>query len=68
MDGDDEPRVTIRCTDCETTSRVPLSTVADAIERHNDRLHDGEQIAEVDPEVADHLADLVGRELGLLDG
>ena len=64
---DDEPRVTIQCDACETTSRVPLSNVADAIERHNDRLHDGAEIAEVDPDLVDQLADLVAAEMGLLD-
>ncbi|MEY7849644.1 hypothetical protein AB7C87_10665 [Natrarchaeobius sp. A-rgal3] len=61
------PRVPIVCSDCETTSRVPLSDLADAIERHNDQLHDGDGVAEVDPDVADHIADLIARELGLLE-
>jgi hypothetical protein len=60
------PTVPIVCPDCETTSRVPLSDVADAIERHNEALHDGDDIAEVDPDVADRVADLVAAELGLL--
>lgn len=63
----DTPRVPIVCPDCETTSRVPLSDVADAIERHNDQLHDGDDVAEVDPDVADRIADLVATELGLLE-
>jgi len=66
-DSDDTPRVPIVCPDCETTSRVPLSDVADAIERHNDQLHDGDAVAEVDPDVADRIADLVADELGLLE-
>jgi hypothetical protein len=61
------PRVPVVCPDCETTSRVPLSDVADAIERHNDQLHDGDDVAEVDPDVADRIADLVATELGLLE-
>ncbi|MFB6194799.1 MAG: hypothetical protein ABEI80_01400 [Haloplanus sp.] len=65
---DDEPTVQITCTACATTTRVPLSEVADAVERHNEQLHDGESIAEVDPAVADSLADLVADDLGLLDG
>ncbi|SDQ97911.1 hypothetical protein [Natronobacterium texcoconense] len=65
-DGD-EPRVPVVCPDCETTSRVPLSDLADSIERHNDQLHDGEDVAEVDPDVADSLADLVATDLGLLE-
>lgn len=63
----DEPRVPIVCPDCETTSRVPLTDLADAIERHNDQLHDGEEVATVDPDVADRIADLVAEELGLLE-
>lgn len=66
-DDTDSPRVPIVCDACETTSRVPLSDVADAIERHNDQLHDGDAVAEVDPDVADRIADLVADELGLLE-
>ena len=64
----DEPKVPIVCPECETTSRVALTDVADAIERHNDQLHDGDDVATVDPDVADRIADLVAEELGLLDG
>lgn len=64
---DSDPRVPIVCPDCETTSRVPLSELADAIERHNDQLHNGEDIAEVDPDVADQIANLIASELGLLE-
>ena len=63
----DDPRVPIVCPDCETTSRVPLSGVADAIERHNEQLHGGDDVATVDPDVADRIADLVAEELGLLE-
>ena len=66
-DDSDEPRVPIVCPDCETTSRVSLPDVADAIERHNAQLHDGEDVARVDPDVADRIADLVADELGLLE-
>jgi hypothetical protein len=45
---------------------VELSTVAESIERHNDQLHDGEDIAQVDPELAEQLQDLVAKDLGLL--
>lgn len=64
---DDDPRVPVVCPECETTSRVPLTDLAETVERHNDQLHDGEDIAEVDPDVADHIADLIATELGLLD-
>ncbi|MFC4541842.1 hypothetical protein ACFO5R_07860 [Halosolutus amylolyticus] len=68
-DSDDsEPAVPIHCPDCETTSRVPLATVADAVERHNEQLHDGDEVARVDPDVADRIADLAAEDLGLLDG
>lgn len=62
-----EPTVPIHCPECETTSRVPLSAVAETIERHNDERHDGDEIASVDPDVADRLADLIAEDLGLLD-
>jgi len=65
--SDDEPDVPIRCEACETTTRVPLSAVADAVARHNDQLHDGEPVAEVDPALTDQLADVVAEELGLLE-
>ncbi|MES3160955.1 MAG: hypothetical protein PPP55_05215 [Halorubrum sp.] len=63
----EEPQVPIVCADCETETRVPLSDVADAIERHNDGKHDGEEVAEVDPALKDHLADLVAEDMGLFD-
>lgn len=66
-EADDEPAVPVHCPECETTSRVPLSELADAIDRHNDNLHDGAEAARVDPDVADQLADIVAEELGLLD-
>jgi hypothetical protein len=67
MTSDDAPTVPIVCPACETTSRVPLPELADALERHNDQRHDGDQVAEVDPDVADRVADLVAEELGLYD-
>lgn len=64
--GDTEPDVPIYCAACETTTRVPLPEVAESIDRHNERLHDGEEVAQVDPELADRLADLVAEDLDLL--
>lgn len=64
---DTEPRVPVVCSACETTSRVPLSDLAETVERHNDQLHDGDDVAEVEPDVADRIADLVAAELGLLE-
>ena len=66
-DDSDEPQVPIVCPECETTSRVSLPDVADAIERHNAQLHDGDDVARVDPDVADRIADLVADELDLLE-
>jgi hypothetical protein len=63
---DDPPGVPVVCPECGTRTQVALSEVADRLEGHNDRLHDGESVACVDPEVADELADLVAEELGLL--
>ncbi|MFB6184053.1 MAG: hypothetical protein ABEI96_05815 [Haloarculaceae archaeon] len=63
---DSPPDVPVVCPQCDTRTRVPLSDVADAVERHNDNLHDGDDVAEVDPDLADRLADLVAEELGLL--
>lgn len=66
MGEDEEPTVPVVCPACETTSRVSLSGVADAIERHNETVHDGEEVAEVDPALKDRLADVVAEDLGLL--
>ena len=63
---DDEPDVPILCPECETTTRIPLSEVANTIERHNEQMHDGEDVAHVDPDLTDQLADLVAEDLGLL--
>ncbi|MFB6097118.1 MAG: hypothetical protein ABEJ74_06995 [Haloferacaceae archaeon] len=63
---DEDPEVPIRCDACETTTHVPLSTVATAIERHNEQLHDGAERARVDPALADQLADLVAEDMDLL--
>ena len=66
-DGDDaDPDVPIHCPACETTTRVPLSEVGARVERHNEGLHDGEDVARVDPELVDQLADIVAEELGLV--
>lgn len=64
---EDEPLVPVVCSDCETRTRVPIEDVAETVERHNDRLHDGESIAEVDPVIADRIADLVAADLGLYE-
>lgn len=61
------PDVPIHCPACETTTRIPLDDVADAVARHNEQLHDGDDVARVDPDLVDQLADLVVEDLGLLD-
>ncbi|MGM0605569.1 MAG: hypothetical protein ACQETB_07850 [Halobacteriota archaeon] len=63
----DEPRVPIVCEECGTDARIALSAVADTLERHNDRAHDGEAVAVVDPAIVDHIADLAAADLGLFD-
>jgi hypothetical protein len=63
----DEPEVPIVCTECETESRVPLSELADMLDTHNENQHDGEQCAQVDPDLADQLQDIVAEDMGLLD-
>ncbi len=63
----EEPSVPIVCTDCGTETQVPLSDVADTLDRHNDGKHDGEEVAEVDPTLKDHLADLVAEDIGLFE-
>jgi hypothetical protein len=68
MPSDADPDVPVVCPECDTTTRVPLPEVADAIARHNEQLHDGEEVAGVDPAVAEHVADLAASELGLTDG
>jgi transcription elongation factor Elf1 len=55
--------VPIVCPACETTTRVPISELVDTVDAHNDRLHDGDEVASVDPELADHLVDLVADDL-----
>ncbi|WP_281194344.1 hypothetical protein [Halorubrum sp. F4] len=63
----EDPTVPIVCTDCETETRVPLSDVADALSRHNEGKHGGEEVAEVDPGLKDRLADLVADDLDLFE-
>jgi hypothetical protein len=45
---DDIPVVPIRCESGSTTSRVPISDLADTVDGHNQRLHDDEDVATVD--------------------
>lgn len=65
-DSGSEPTVPIVCEDCGTETDIRLSELADTLERHNDNRHDGEEVAQVDPTVADELANLVAKDLDLL--
>jgi hypothetical protein len=67
MTSDDEPAVPIVCSTCDTTTRVPLPDVAEAVDRHNENVHGGEEIAEIDPAIVESLADLVAEDMGLFD-
>jgi hypothetical protein len=64
---DDEPEIPIVCSDCGTRTKIPFSEVEDAVARHNEQLHGGDAVAEVDPDVFDQLADYVADDLGLLE-
>ncbi|MFB6163375.1 MAG: hypothetical protein ABEJ86_08060 [Halococcoides sp.] len=59
----EEPTVPVVCSDCDTTTRVPLAELEETIVDHNERLHDGDPIAEVDPAISDALADLVAEDI-----
>lgn len=68
MGSDDElPAIPVVCPACDTRTEVPFADVEDAVARHNEQLHDGESVAEVDPAVMEHLADFLARDLGLLE-
>ncbi|WP_123539050.1 hypothetical protein [Halosimplex salinum] len=63
----DETTVPVICSDCGTETAIAIDDVAEAVERHNDQLHDGEEVASVDPVIAEQVTDLVAEELGLLE-
>lgn len=65
-DTDGETNVPIVCSECGTETKIPLSAVATTLEDHNENRHDGEEIAQVDPTVAEELADLVAKDLDLV--
>ncbi|GAB7094343.1 hypothetical protein JCM30237_14950 [Halolamina litorea] len=65
--SDDGPQVPIHCPDCETTTRAPLSELETRIERHNEAVHDGEDVARVDPGVAEQFQKLLVEDMGLLE-
>jgi hypothetical protein len=55
--------VPVVCEDCGTRTRVAIGNLAETLERHNAQLHGGEEVATVDPDLADHLLDLVADDL-----
>ncbi|MFB6133226.1 MAG: hypothetical protein ABEJ44_07490 [Halanaeroarchaeum sp.] len=65
-DSADAPQVTIECPECGTESKVPLPEAADRLDSHNERVHEGEDVARLDPVVADRLADILAEEMGIL--
>jgi hypothetical protein len=67
MSEEDPPEIPIVCPECGTRSRVPFPEVEATVEGHNERLHGGEAVATVDPDVFEHLADHVAADLGLLE-
>lgn len=67
MSDETEPTVPVVCPDCETTSRVAISEVAAAVEKHNAGVHSGEEVAHVDPDIVAEIADLAATDLGLTD-
>ena len=61
------PEITIVCTACDTETAVPFEKVEGMIDRHNERQHDADPIAEIDPEIRSRLQDLLAEEMGLFD-
>lgn len=66
MSDDELPDIPVICENCDTRTKVPFDEVEAAVERHNQQVHDGETVAQVDPEVMEVLADRVAEDLGLL--
>ena len=65
-ENDADPTVPIICPECDTETRIPISELAETLDRHNEGRHDGEEVAQVDPDIADQLADLVAEDMDLL--
>ncbi|PSQ37231.1 hypothetical protein BRD08_03220 [Halobacteriales archaeon SW_10_66_29] len=65
-ENDADPTVPIVCPECDTETRIPISELAETLDRHNEGRHDGEEVAQVDPDIADQLADLVAEDMDLL--
>ncbi|GAA3871167.1 hypothetical protein GCM10022627_23170 [Haloarcula argentinensis] len=63
----DQPEIPAVCEECGTRTSVAFEDVEDAVARHNEQLHDGEPVAEVDPDVLEELADRLAKDIGLLE-
>lgn len=66
-DGD-ATKVRVVCPACDTETQAAISDVMGVVERHNEAVHDGEDVATVDPAVKEALAGLVAKDLGLDTG
>ena len=62
---DDRPTIPVVCPACDTRTSVAFDDVEAAVTRHNEQLHDGEAVAEVDPTVLEALTDRVAKDMGL---
>jgi hypothetical protein len=63
---DDLPEIPVICAECSTRTRIEFENVEEAVRSHNEQFHDGESVAQVDPDVLDHLVDRVADDLDLL--
>jgi hypothetical protein len=59
----DDVDVPVVCPECGTETRVALDDLSETVDSHNERLHDGEDVASVDPDLADQLLDMVADDL-----
>lgn len=62
-DPPDDVSVPVVCEDCDTTTRVPLPDVQAVIDRHNDTVHGGDAVAQIDPVLRSEIADLAADDL-----
>lgn len=66
MSDDELPDIPVVCEGCGTRTKVAFDDVEAAVARHNEQQHDGESVAQVDPDVMEALADRVAEDLGFL--
>lgn len=68
MTADEEiPEIPVVCPACGTRTQVPFEEVETAVKHHNEQLHSGDAVAEVDPEVLEALTTRLGEDMGLFD-